>query len=540
MSRSGEGWKRPCFAFVASTCVALLLVESALRVFDVPSTAAQFVSTLGFADGMFEPHPATFWRLAAGALERNERGMRGPWPSRPKQSAEYRILAVGDSCTFGVSVGLGETYASRLQWLAQLAMPGRVVKSFNGGMPGWTTHQNRRFLEESLEILKPDLVVFYCGAWNDYVPAIAAGDATIEQRMSGSRIMALLHAANAPSTEACLAAFARGEAPNGRRVELTSFRENLAWMAAASREVGAATCFVVPGHPMATRARHPELGGYREAVKEVAARSATPVVDLEGVADLLMRDGAPPQPGWVDACFIDWVHPGPVLHSALADAIARSLGWAGAPPEVGASVPPATADRRSETASTVSMEPVKGVIHAVWVGDRLTDALRTNGDRIEVKMPAVMASGVSPLFYVDDGGLHAAQSIRVSPVDFDAQARFDVGAIELSCTGRADPGQLAVVWVASARLQAPIRTEAGDLWLDMPELATRRAGVTRFDLATSGRIDAKVGAEGSFVGSVRIAKKDWDGLRPIFVQGYVVDPIRRLGALTEVVEVVAR
>lgn len=61
-------------------------------------------------------------------------GIRNGIIATPKPSNEYRILAIGDSFTFGWGVGDAETWEHKLQ--ERLSIPGKTVSVINAGVPG--------------------------------------------------------------------------------------------------------------------------------------------------------------------------------------------------------------------------------------------------------------------------------------------------------------------------------------------------------------------------------------------------------------------
>ena len=78
----------------------------------------------------------------------------------------YRILALGDSCTFGLGVNDDETWPARLETL--LAAEECTAEVINTGVPGYTVFQGNRFLSGRGLSLKPDMIIA-CFGFNEVI-----------------------------------------------------------------------------------------------------------------------------------------------------------------------------------------------------------------------------------------------------------------------------------------------------------------------------------------------------------------------------------
>lgn len=103
----------------------------------------------------------------------NRLGFRGN-DFGPRRDGATRVLALGDSCTYGVisrdqSNGIDfihEPYPERLQRLADERLGAGKVEVFNGGVPGYNSYQGLMLLRGKLRDLHPDIVTVRFG-WND-------------------------------------------------------------------------------------------------------------------------------------------------------------------------------------------------------------------------------------------------------------------------------------------------------------------------------------------------------------------------------------
>jgi lysophospholipase L1-like esterase len=162
--------------------------EGIARVFVAPPDPqlhrqhSQIIQTLGLPalnDTMIAD-PILFWRLRPGlnhkriegriresaidfTLSTTNEGMRGTAPS--ERAPAYRVLALGDSTTFGLGVNDEETWPAVLERMLR-EKTGRDVQVLNAGVPGYSAFQGLRYLREQGLSVHPDLVVATFG-FND-------------------------------------------------------------------------------------------------------------------------------------------------------------------------------------------------------------------------------------------------------------------------------------------------------------------------------------------------------------------------------------
>jgi lysophospholipase L1-like esterase len=87
----------------------------------------------------------------------NAHGFRGPEWTGERLGAGLRVLALGDSCTFGRGVADDETYTSVLE--ALLRERGQDAAVFNVGVPGYDTSQELAVLERVGPIVRPHVIL---------------------------------------------------------------------------------------------------------------------------------------------------------------------------------------------------------------------------------------------------------------------------------------------------------------------------------------------------------------------------------------------
>jgi lysophospholipase L1-like esterase len=99
--------------------------------------------------------------LPDAGVEINSLGVRGPEIRDPKPPGLWRVLCLGDSCTFGAA----RSYPQILQSILDKQAPG-AFEIVNAGVIGYTSLHGLEWFERDLARLQPDVVTLYFG-WND-------------------------------------------------------------------------------------------------------------------------------------------------------------------------------------------------------------------------------------------------------------------------------------------------------------------------------------------------------------------------------------
>ena len=71
----------------------------------------------------------------------------------------YRILALGDSQTFGNGLELADTWPKQLEAKLNQASTGKTIEVINAGLPGSDTWQHEIILKRLLPLYQPDAVI---------------------------------------------------------------------------------------------------------------------------------------------------------------------------------------------------------------------------------------------------------------------------------------------------------------------------------------------------------------------------------------------
>ncbi|MFZ5981589.1 MAG: SGNH/GDSL hydrolase family protein [Candidatus Zixiibacteriota bacterium] len=225
----------------------------------------------------------------------NSSGFRGPEIDKEKNG--YRILALGNSCTFGWGVENDNTWVRQLDKILNSRLSNGRYEVINAGVPGYSSHQGKVAFAKKLTALKPDMVLVMFG-WNDHWAA-GKGISDKEQQMPGGAIIALqnvfskmklyqlmrkiiLSASEKPEFVSL------GENTGKQRVSLQDYYLNLATIAHLARENGAQPVFMIP--PVAdprnyfngvTSQLHQIHRAYQEQMRRLAMQDNIPLIDLQ-------------------------------------------------------------------------------------------------------------------------------------------------------------------------------------------------------------------------------------------------------------------
>jgi lysophospholipase L1-like esterase len=189
---AGNGLLRKRVLLAASgALVTVLLAEGGARLFAPPAPPN---SILGLVPSQM-PDPDLLWTNKPGyPLEDdygpiNTDGFRGAEVPRNREPGEVRILSLGESTTFGFGLKWTETYSHLLELLLREA--GYNVRVLNAATRGWTTYQSARYLELRIEMLRPDIVLFY-HELNDFLPTTVRGISFRGAGLTDSQVVRML------------------------------------------------------------------------------------------------------------------------------------------------------------------------------------------------------------------------------------------------------------------------------------------------------------------------------------------------------------
>ncbi len=109
----------------------------------------------------------------------NSHGFRGPDWRDKKPAGVFRVACLGDSSTFGWSVGEEDTYPYQLEELLEEECV-FDVEVMNLGVTGYTSLQGKELMRTRVMEWQPDLVVFAFGP-NDRLPALHSHEEHLEK-----------------------------------------------------------------------------------------------------------------------------------------------------------------------------------------------------------------------------------------------------------------------------------------------------------------------------------------------------------------------
>jgi lysophospholipase L1-like esterase len=359
--------RRKLAIFLGSLLGLSLVVELSLRAFQfvhLPAVLPMIVwnadedRTLRGGQGMFTENRAQLWVPRPGAElpygpeageTINAAGYRGPLRTGRAALGVLRIVALGDSSTFGMGVPYAETWCAQLE--AELVREGLSAEVLDLGVIGFSIEQGLERFEALGKALRPDVVVAAFGAVNDHFwaqtmpdrqkidarkqPAIAQrlvhgarvnlrvlhGCAWIVDRLRGEDREQMRAAWNEKRRE--MDAFNQGAGqvdwPGDRRVGLARFALALDELAERTRALGAELVLIsMPRNPSREQ-ESPVLVLYNQAVTDAAARLGARLFDARDAVSTELR--GPPRRPWSEL-FLDAYHPSAKGHALFVRGLA--------------------------------------------------------------------------------------------------------------------------------------------------------------------------------------------------------------------------
>ena len=300
-------------AGITSVLVFCLIAEIVLRLIDTNVYYKnQFFPVnrdIDFTE-VYKKDKDLFWRFrtnkdinskqfSAIAYHINSTGQRGPDIASTKP--DIRIVALGNSCTFGWGVPYDNTWVYLLQELLRAKLSDTAIEVINAGVPGYSSYQGRKYYERYLYKLHPDIMLIMFG-WNDHW---AAGDGIPDaaQETPPQWVLAL-HNMISPfklyqfmRKVVLSASEEEKEVPlddikTRYRVSVDEFYMNLRSIIRKAKDEGTTPVLLVP--PVASLQNyfnekvspfHAIHKRYQQEIRRVAQREGVPLVDLQIVFD---------------------------------------------------------------------------------------------------------------------------------------------------------------------------------------------------------------------------------------------------------------
>ncbi len=332
--------------FGISLLIFLLLLETGLRLvqlappnlmFDAMTNQLHQVHLDSFAT-LIRDDAALFWSLAPHrvlpednpklrGLISNGAGLRedGEIPLA-KPAGQFRVLFVGDSCTFGFGVTHREAFVDGVEQRLRARFPDRDIECINAGVPGYSLAQGWAYAQRDGLRYQPDLVVCSFG-WNDQRHWSSFDDLTL---------MEFARRATPPGwfgwSEVCrqvwsLSVRMRNPETSNKvvRVSAPTFARLLQEMDALCTAHGAR--FIPMVWPLEANVKK-SAAGWTPYQRATALFQPTPRRDGPAVIDLLPAIERGLMNGLqVRDLFMDGVHTTERGHAYMADRIADELAW---------------------------------------------------------------------------------------------------------------------------------------------------------------------------------------------------------------------
>lgn len=293
--------KKIIFSIIAIS-LACLTTEGILALFGFKPSLAPFIifagnperslaekgeNYSGKKDVVFLKDDVTFWKFKPSgkaniehrgdfynSYQINSNGFRGNEFKTKKDPGTYRIIAIGDSITFGLFLPEEQTYYKLLeQKLNQEFMP-RKFEIISAGIPGFTSYQGRQLLQKELLAYSPDMLIVYFGGNNEFATSFYTDreyasliqNSILKNLSQKSRIVSLLTEL-AEKIRPAINTQNNNIQQNKWRVPPLDFIDDLIGINNLTTQFKIASIFVVPPHSKTNLNIQPMAAQYTSAVK---------------------------------------------------------------------------------------------------------------------------------------------------------------------------------------------------------------------------------------------------------------------------------
>lgn len=215
-----------------------------------------------------------------GRYHINGQGRRGPSVEDAPPPGTLRLVATGDSSTFGLGVNDDETWPAQLQRILGGLLEGAArVEVVNGAVPGYSTEHNLRQLRRDLLPLRPDVLLLCPTGQNDASLRASAGDRAVlddnselRARLDQLHVVRMLGLGHTDETFRADGIRLAGDPDARPRVSADEFVQNLHAIAQLARQAAIPAVYIVTPHDPDLAARVPDLQPSEQRVLDVIAQ----------------------------------------------------------------------------------------------------------------------------------------------------------------------------------------------------------------------------------------------------------------------------
>jgi lysophospholipase L1-like esterase len=270
------------------------------------------------AEVFWSPEPGYRGVFQGQPVSINSLGLRGAEVAPGRAAGgRRRLLALGDSITFGYGVGDEDSYAFQLG----LRLAPSHIEVVNAGVTGFTSHQVLGYFRRLVPLLRPD-AISVCIGWNDGNRR-TADDREYARRLALARdvegVLDELYLYRALKSVYLRAGLRGPRDPRPvPRVSLVQYRENLTFLVAEARGAGVRPVFLALPRRKDPAERASRDTPYAGVLAETAQALHVPLLGIGDLGIGTTRDSTVEY-------FIDSLHLSPAGAARLADTLAPQL-----------------------------------------------------------------------------------------------------------------------------------------------------------------------------------------------------------------------
>lgn len=270
--------------------------------------------------------PLYYWHVKT-----NSKGMNYPEFTEKKKNDELRIVALGDSCTFGWGLDRKDTYVSQTEQVLQKRFPDRNIVYINAGHTGYTSFQGTVLFHRYIRYWSPDIITISFGLNDHKIHGHPLPDSQRYTHNMKLHNKLIYYAKQRSEIFLLLFRMLKGKASHEKsegktskhinRVSEKEFSQNLTKFIIYAKETGSQIVFLIEPHALWTESDERYYQEYLRVIQENNSPSIDFATIFREYNKVRKIEGKKPE-----LLFIDSIHPTKRGSEIITEYLSEKIG----------------------------------------------------------------------------------------------------------------------------------------------------------------------------------------------------------------------